>query len=272
MANDGTKQADLKKAKDDADAAVDALEIKDVDATVISDYNAAVTADTGLAGSTTAAAAEALIKDKKNLFVMSHVTILKAAKEGDPETSTGGARWEAYETLLVDQKKLWDDLIKNDVAADDATDDAKTAATARKAAYELGTKAYEDWKTFVTGAKDAKKATEADATQTTKPIPEASAFDVARTQYVEAYLGSLKALSTQLATEDAYKTDKDALKLYSEFMGAEMVVAKAKAEAAQAAAEGGGMGWLWGLLAGVGALVGGYFAYKKCKGGDEKEE
>lgn len=73
-----------------------------------------------------------------------------------------------------------------------------------------------------------------------------------------------------MATETAYKADKAALDLYVEFMSAEIVVAKNNLEAAQAAASGG-MGWLWGLLAGVGALVGGYFAYQKCKGKEDEE-
>lgn len=160
------------------------------------------------------------------------------------------------------------------VAADTGetgTEEEKTAGKARNAAYALGEKAITDWSKWVKETGDKKELAEGDDTKVAD-VPKAVDFDVKRTQYQEDYLGALLALSKQLASEETDETTKTALDLYAEFMGVEKDAATTRLEAAQAAAEGGGMGWLWGLLAGVGALVGGYFAYKKCKGGDEKEE
>lgn len=82
------------------------------------------------------------------------------------------------------------------------------------------------------------------------------------------------AVATQLSAEEADQTTDQAkaLALYAEFMGLEKEVAKANAEAAASEASGG-MGWLFGVIAGVVAVGGGYFAYNKfCKNGEDKEE
>ena len=211
--------------------------------------------------------------------MMSHVTIAKGAAETDPEIQTASKQWTDYSNALAGESVLWDALkaldqaVVTDKAAGTSDEDkkAKADAEARIAGYDMSLAALKTWDDFVKAEGVAKATLENTDASDDAAVSKAVDFNSARTAYVEAYITATLALATQAASEAAAdSTDKAALDLYAEFMGLEQEVAKQNAEAAAAEASGG-MGWIFGLLAGVAALGGGYFAYKKCKGGDEKD-
>lgn len=212
--------------------------------------------------------------------MMSHVTILKGAAEGDAEMQSASARWTEYSVALAEESVLWealkalDQAVVTDKTAGTSDEDkkAKADAEARIAGYDMSLAALKTWDDFVKAEGKAKATLENTDAADDDAVSTAVDFNAARTAYVEAYITSTLALATQAASEAAAdSTDKAALDLYAEFMGLEQEVAKQNAEAAAGEASGG-MGWIFGLLAGAAALGGGYFAYKKCKGGDDKED
>lgn len=134
--------------------------------------------------------------------------------------------------------------------------------------------AIDTWNTFVKKAGEDKLTLENGDATDDAAIADYKAFNAARTAYVEAYITASLAAATEFSASEPDQTTDDAKKLalYAEFLGLEQKVAKQNAEAAANEASGG-MGWLFGVIAGVAAVGGGYFAYKKfCKGGDDKEE